>query len=65
MSKTLYYRETDPETGKQKWIKLEGVTSSGQYLHIRKDGKNFKQKNSWKIFADYESAGTIVYKKAR
>ena len=37
MSKTLYYRETNPKTGKQKWIKLEGVSSSGTLLFITSD----------------------------
>ena len=35
MSKTVYYRETDPKTGKQKWVKIEGVHSNGTFLFIR------------------------------
>ena len=32
--KALYYRETNPETGKQKWIRLSGVKSDGDRLMI-------------------------------
>jgi len=35
MSKTVYYRETNPKTGKQKWVKIDGVYSNGTYLFIR------------------------------
>tara|TARA_R110000751_G_scaffold200666_1_gene305520 strand:- start:111 stop:314 length:204 start_codon:yes stop_codon:yes gene_type:complete len=37
MSKTLYYRETNPETGKSKWIKFEGILGDGKYLTINLD----------------------------
>jgi len=53
MSKTLYYRETDPKTGKQKWIKVPGAFSSGGLLFVHQD--------DWKFFS--KSPGIIVYKK--
>jgi len=36
MSKTLYYRETDPNTKKAKWIKLEGVKGDNDAIYINK-----------------------------
>ena len=29
MVKTVYYRETNPETGKQKWVRIQGILFSG------------------------------------
>jgi len=34
MSKTLYYRETDPNSGKQKWVKLNGVRGTNFMIFI-------------------------------
>tara|TARA_R110000824_G_scaffold100589_1_gene239130 strand:- start:87 stop:371 length:285 start_codon:yes stop_codon:yes gene_type:complete len=55
MSKTLYYRETDPKTGKAKWIKLNGVRGTNNMIFITTD-KNLKgqkweesQKQEWAI----------------
>ena len=55
MSKTLYYRETDPKTGKAKWIKLNGVVGTNTMIFITTD-KNLKgqkweesQKQEWAI----------------
>jgi len=55
MSKTLYYRETDPSTGKQRWVKLPGVTSAGNMMFIR----------GWKLSKRWSSPGTFVYKKTK
>tara|TARA_R100000963_G_C4567000_1_gene53440 strand:+ start:60 stop:242 length:183 start_codon:yes stop_codon:yes gene_type:complete len=55
MPKTLYYRKTDPKTGKQKWIKLPGVKSEGYMLFI--DGRK------WKVHRQkFEIPGDFVYK---
>ena len=56
MSKTLYYRETDSKTGKAKWIKLEGVRSSGTLLFITSD--------IWgeKPDLEFSTSFSIVYK---
>ena len=56
MTKTLYYRETDPKTGKQTWIKLEGVKSSGTLLFITSD--------IWgeKPDSQFSNSFSIVYK---
>ncbi len=32
--KALYYRETEPKTGKQTWVRLPGVKSDGVRLEI-------------------------------
>ena len=37
MSKTLYYRVTDRITGKQQWIKLDGITGTNNMIFIDKD----------------------------
>lgn len=58
MVKTLYYRETDSRTGRQKWIKLEGVKSAGFMLFI--DGRK------WEVFRqEFEIPGDFVYKTTR
>jgi len=50
MSKSLYYRETDPNTGKAKWIKMIGVKGNNSLIFIDK---------RWEKI---ESASFIVYK---
>ena len=34
LTKTVYYRETDPGSGKQRWVVLKGVKSDGTRLEI-------------------------------
>ena len=36
-NKTLYYRETDPNTGKAKWVVFDGIRGNGNYLTIDLD----------------------------
>ena len=54
LTKTLYYRETDPKTGKQSWIKLEGVRGTNDMIFIEPMG--------WKRLP---GPGIFVYKRAR
>jgi len=60
MSKTLYYRETDSKTGKQKWIKLNGVSGTNSMLFIQTE-KSYNSKQTWKEF-DSNADWLIVYK---
>ena len=46
MSKTLYYRETNPKTGKQKWVKIDGIKGSKNMIFID------RQKFEWDGLAD-------------
>ncbi len=55
MTKTLYYRETDPETGKQKWIKVQGISGTNFMIFI--------QREYW--LGIEQNSSHIVYKTAR
>ena len=55
MTKTLYYRETNPKTGKQKWIKLQGVHGTNSMVFI--------QREFW--LGIEQNSAHIVYKTAR
>ena len=58
MSKTLYYRETDPNTGRAKWIKFEGVKGDGVFLTINLDRfEKFKPM--------FSVPSNVVYKKTK
>ena len=57
MSKTLYFRETDPDTGKQKWIKIDGITGNHSIIFI--DGEKFEKIDD-NIFIVYKSTSTKV-----
>ena len=58
MSKTLYYRETDPNTGKSKWIKFEGILGDGVFLTINLDYlKKYEPK--------YSIPSNVVYKSTK
>ena len=37
LTKTLYYRETDPQTGKQTWVKLRGVSGTNHMVFVRRE----------------------------
>ena len=37
MNKTIYFRETDPKTGKAKWIKIDGVKGNNSTIFIDKE----------------------------
>jgi len=55
MTKTLYYRETDPKTGKQTWVKLNGITGTNFMVFVkREDWHGLSQDSTF-----------IVYKTAR
>lgn len=55
MTKTLYYRETDPKTGKQKWVKLQGVTCLAKMVIVNRD--------DWHALS--QDSTFIVYKTTR
>ena len=58
MSKVVYYRETDPKTGKQTWVKLERVKTNGEFLFIEMPG--------WKdVTYPVDRSIQIVYKRTR
>ena len=59
MSKTLYYRETDPKTGRQTWIKLNGVTGVNSMIFIDNE-KWEKMEDS--LFIVYKRPSTKVRK---
>ena len=59
MSKTLYYRETDPQTGRQTWIKLNGVTGVNSMIFIDNE-KWEKMEDS--LFIVYKRPSTKVRK---
>ena len=61
MSKTLYYRETDPKTGKAKWIKLDGVKGDNNMIFITTDKNLTGQK--WEEFQKLD--WIIVYKSTK
>ena len=37
MSKTIYFRETDPQTGKAKWIKIDGIKGTKSMIFIDRE----------------------------
>ena len=39
-AKTFYYRETDSNTGKAKWIKVEGISGNNYMININLDKWN-------------------------
>jgi len=55
MTKTLYYRETDPKTGKQKWIKLNGISGTNLMVFVKRE--------DWHGLS--QDSSVIVYKSAR
>ncbi len=55
MTKTLYYRETDPSTGKQTWVKLQGVTGTNNMVFVNRD--------DWLALS--QNSQHIVYKTSR
>lgn len=57
MSKTLYYRETNPKTGKQKWVKIDGIKGSKNMIFIN------RQKFEWDGLVD--SHIFFVYKRTK
>ena len=67
MSKTLYYRETDSKTGKQKWIALQGVKGDNSMIFIETE-KSYNSKQTWEEFQTlpwlivYKSTSTKVRK---
>tara|TARA_R110000822_G_scaffold272021_1_gene394570 strand:+ start:220 stop:429 length:210 start_codon:yes stop_codon:yes gene_type:complete len=61
MSKTLYYRETDPNTKKAKWVKLEGVTGNNFMIFINKD--KLLKRQRWEKTQEFD--WQIVYKSSK
>jgi hypothetical protein len=55
MSKTIYFRETDPETGKAKWIKIEGVKGNNDMIFIDREKFEVNPFEDNKIFFVYKS----------
>ena len=62
MSKTLYYRETDSKTGKQKWIALQGVKGDNSMIFLNTE-KSPNSNQKWKEFQTLP--WLIVYKSTR
>tara|TARA_R110002096_G_scaffold11158_2_gene41644 strand:- start:468 stop:656 length:189 start_codon:yes stop_codon:yes gene_type:complete len=55
MSKTLYYRETNPQTGKQTWVKLNGVTGVNSMIFIDpKEWEKIDDKTGFNLFIVYK-----------
>ena len=56
--KAVYYRSTDPETGKQKWVKIEGLLAG---FYNRRPDKGFLSldRNIW--FLDNQANQTSLY----
>lgn len=61
MSKTIYFRETDPQTGKAKWIKIDGVKGNNNMIFI--DNKKFEVNpfEDNKIFFVYKRTSKKLY----
>ena len=61
MSKTIYFRETDPQTGKAKWIKIDGVKGNNDMIFI--DNKKFEVNpfDDNKIFFVYKRTSKKLY----
>jgi len=59
MSKAIYFRETDPQTGKQKWIRIDGITGNFSMIFINKDKFEKIDDN---LFIVYKSTRTKVRK---
>jgi len=61
MSKTIYFRETDPQTGKAKWIKIDGVKGNNDMIFI--DNKKFEVNpfEDNKIFFVYKRTSKKLY----
>ena len=54
-AKTFYYRETDSNTGKSKWIKVNGITGNNYLIYLDLD--------KWdKYTPRYSLPNQIVYK---
>ena len=59
MTKTMYYRVTDPKTMKQSWVKVPGVKTNGELLFI--------DQPEWKFvrLPDVVNSMQVVYKRTR
>ena len=55
MSKTLYYRETDPNTKKAKWIKIDGVKGNNDFIFINNEKFEVNPFDDNKVFFVYKS----------
>jgi len=58
MTKTMYYRVTDPKTSKQTWVKVPGVKTNGELLFIESPMWNFETLGGVKSVQ-------VVYKRTR
>ena len=61
MSKTLYYRETNSKTGKQIWVKIDGIKGNKDMIFI--DRSKFESDGSAgsKIFFVYKHTKAKIY----
>ena len=55
MSKTLYYRKTDPKTGKQKWVKINGIKGTESMIFIDREKFEINPFEDNEIFFVYKS----------
>jgi hypothetical protein len=55
MSKTIYFRETDPQTGKAKWIKIDGIKGTKSMIFIDREKFEVNPFEDNKIFFVYKS----------
>ena len=61
MTKTLYYRETDPNTKKVKLVKLEGVTGDNFMIFINQD--KILKRQRWEKMQEFD--WQVVYKSSK